>query len=378
MRSSHHTKQKPKDGFKDSVKDLQKFKLAVDNAYDHIIMTDTEGIVLYANKAAEKITGFSKAEIIGTKAGALWGGLMDKSFYKKLWRTIKINKKSFSGEIRNRRKNGEEYIALSSIAPVLDKNENVEFFVGIERDITREKMAEKAKNEFVSIASHQLRTPVTSIQWLIELILKKEKLSKKGREYLKDAYIATSRLSGLVDTLLNLSRIESGSVSLVSEPIELVKFIRRMVKETEMMGAKKKIKFTFKDYPKELNIKSDFYALSNIFQTILTNTVEYTPDKGRVSIVLEKRKNTFFCSISDTGIGIPKEDQARIFGQFVRGGNAHLQKSAGVGIGLYVAKQATELLGGKIWFESIEGKGTTFYIELPLKSRSVKGEKQLT
>ena len=378
MRSSHHTKQKPKDGFKDSVKDLQKFKLAVDNAYDHIIMTDTEGIVLYANKAAEKITGFSKAEIIGTKAGALWGGLMDKSFYKKLWRTIKINKKSFSGEIRNRRKNGEEYIALSSIAPVLDKNGNVEFFVGIERDITREKMAEKAKNEFVSIASHQLRTPVTSIQWLIELILKKEKLSKKGREYLKDAYIATSRLSGLVDTLLNLSRIESGSVSLVSEPIELVKFIRRMVKETEMMGAKKKIKFTFKDYPKELNIKSDFYALSNIFQTILTNTVEYTPDKGRVSIVLEKRKNTFFCSISDTGIGIPKEDQARIFGQFVRGGNAHLQKSAGVGIGLYVAKQATELLGGKIWFESIEGKGTTFYIELPLKSRSVKGEKQLT
>ncbi len=378
MRSSHHTKQKPKDGFKDSVKDLQKFKLAVDNAYDHIIMTDTEGIVLYANKAAEKITGFSKAEIIGTKAGALWGGLMDKSFYKKLWRTIKINKKSFSGEIRNRRKNGEEYIALSSIAPVLDKNGNVEFFVGIERDITREKMAEKAKNEFVSIASHQLRTPVTSIQWLIELILKKEKLSKKGREYLKDAYIATSRLSGLVDTLLNLSRIESGSVSLVSEPIELVKFISRMVKETEMMGAKKKIKFTFKDYPKELNIKSDFYALSNIFQTILTNTVEYTPDKGRVSIVLEKRKNTFFCSISDTGIGIPKEDQARIFGQFVRGGNAHLQKSAGVGIGLYVAKQATELLGGKIWFESIEGKGTTFYIELPLKSRSVKGEKQLT
>jgi len=151
-----------------------------------------------------------------------------------------------------------------------------------------------------------------------------------------------------------------------------------MVKEAEMMGAKKKIKFTFKDYPKELNIKSDFNALSNIFQTILTNTVEYTPDKGKVSITLEKRKNTFFCSISDTGIGIPKEDRVRIFGQFVRGSNAHLQKSAGVGIGLYVAKQATELLGGKIWFESIEGKGTTFYIELPLKSRSVKGEKQLT
>lgn len=357
--------------------DLQKFRLAVENAAEHIIIADTKGITLYANPVVKEITGYSQKEAIGLKCGKLWGGLMPKSYYDKMWKTIKQDKKTFHGELTNRRKNGEEYIADIIISPILDERNEVIYFVAVERDVSKERALDRAKSQFVSIASHQLRTPVTSIQWIIELILNKEKLSKKGKDYLKDAHVSIGRLSELVDTLLNLTRIESGSVGLTPKPLELIGFVNKMVKEAEMMGAEKKIKFILDSHLKELYVDTDFYALSNIFQTILTNTIEYNLDKGKVSVVVDKKTDTFLCTISDTGIGIPKQDQEKIFGQFVRGSNAYLQKAAGMGIGLYIAQQAADLLGGKIWFESQEGKGTTFYIELPLKSKAIMGDKRL-
>lgn len=118
--------------------DLEKFKLAVENAFDYVIITDTKGIILYVNKAIERITGFTRREVMGKKIGSkeLWGGLMSKEFYENMWRTISEEKKGFLGEVRNRRKNGEYYNALLSITPILNKNHEIEFFISIERDIT--------------------------------------------------------------------------------------------------------------------------------------------------------------------------------------------------------------------------------------------------
>lgn len=122
-------------GQTETEKDLQRFKLAVENASDHIIITDKEGFIVYANKSVERITGFSNNEIIGKKAGSkdLWGGLMGKSFYDGMWDIIKNKKEPFYGEIKNRRKDGSEYYAYLSVSPVLDKRGEVQFFVGIER-----------------------------------------------------------------------------------------------------------------------------------------------------------------------------------------------------------------------------------------------------
>lgn len=118
--------------------DLEKFKLAVENAFDYVIITDTKGIILYVNKAIERITGFTRREVMGKKIGSkeLWGGLMSKDFYDNMWQTISVDKKGFLGEVKNRKKNGENYNALLSITPILNKNHEIEFFISIERDIT--------------------------------------------------------------------------------------------------------------------------------------------------------------------------------------------------------------------------------------------------
>jgi PAS domain S-box-containing protein len=129
------------------IQELKKFKLAVENAGDHIVITDPDGKIIFANDAVERITGFSVEEIINKKAGVkeLWGGQMSQEFYKKLWKTIKEDKKTFSGEILNKRKGGEKYSAFVSISPVLSDKGEVTYFIGIERDITEQKQLEEAK-----------------------------------------------------------------------------------------------------------------------------------------------------------------------------------------------------------------------------------------
>lgn len=132
----------------DKTTELDKFKLIVQNAGEHIIITDSRGIIIFANDAVEKITGYSNAEVIGQRP-SLWGGQMPKEFYDQMWDTIKNKKQRFTGEIHNKRKNGELYIAEADIAPILDSNGEVEFFVGIERDVTKVRMSQKDINEKV-------------------------------------------------------------------------------------------------------------------------------------------------------------------------------------------------------------------------------------
>lgn len=155
------------------IQNLEIFKLAVDNASDHIVITDPEGIILYANKAALKSTGFSQDELIGHKAGTKenWGGLMEKKDYENMWYFIKVYKNTWIGGIKNKRKNGDYYVVYASISPILDKEKNVLYFVSIEHDVTKEKEIDRAKTEFVSLASHQLRTPLSSINWYAEMLL---------------------------------------------------------------------------------------------------------------------------------------------------------------------------------------------------------------
>ncbi len=148
------------------AKHLEKFKPAVDNTSDMVVIADPQGTVIYGNKAVEIVTGYKPEEAIGKKSGSLWKSPMPQEFYKTLWDTISNQKKTFTSEIENKRKNGQVYTSKISISPVLNKVGQVQFFVAVEHDITREKEIDKAKTQFVSLASHQLRTPLsTIIRW---------------------------------------------------------------------------------------------------------------------------------------------------------------------------------------------------------------------
>lgn len=360
---------------KEAVKDLQKFKLAVEQASDHIIITDTDGIIIYANKAVQKITGFNRSEILGKKAGSakLWGGQMSAEFYKKLWQTIKIKKQVFHGELRNRRKNGEEYIALSSISPVIDANGKVNYFVGLERDISVAKSIDRAKTEFVSLASHQLRTPLAAINWYSEMLLAGDvgKISLHQKNYLNEIKEANQRMTILVNTFLNISRIEMGTLAIEPQPCQLADLSREVVKELSAKILQKNIKLV-ENYDKLPLVNLDKKLVSIIFQNFLSNAIKYSPDNSivEVSLVLEKRRVIF--SVQDKGIGIPEDQKSKIFEKLFRASNVRLQDTDGTGLGLYLSKAIADNFGAKVWFQSKENQGSTFFVSLPLKGMTQK------
>lgn len=360
--------------------ELQRFQLAVTEASDHIVITDSEGIIIYANKAVEKITGFSPAEIIGKKAGnkELWGGLMSHEFYVNLWQTIKIEKKSIIIEINNKKKTGELYTVLASITPIVDNlTGQVEFFIGIERDITKEKMIDKAKTEFVSLASHQLRTPLSTIRWYVEMFLSGDmgKVNEKQRQYIEEIDNANKRMIDLVNALLNTSRLELGTFVTEPEPLNLKRAAEQALAELQEKIQKKKLLIK-DDSDSHIPIASLDPRLTHIiFQNLLSNAIKYTLPGGSITWAIKmsdpalarfsKDKKYVLIKVVDTGVGIPPEAVDKIYEKLYRADNARSIDPDGTGLGLYLTKSIVDNAGGQIWFETELNKGTTFYVTLP-------------
>ncbi|MDP2648099.1 MAG: PAS domain-containing protein [Candidatus Yanofskybacteria bacterium] len=369
------------------LEDLQAEKegLAVINAKDEallesigdgVIATNQGGEVVVMNKAAENLLGFSSAEIIGkllVRAISLQD-MQDNQISDELNPiTLALTKGKTTTTTTTTnynlvRKNGTKFPVAITATPVI-LEERAAGAIVVFRDITKEKELDHSKSEFISIASHQLRTPLTGIQWVVERFTKKEELTPKGREYLNDIHASAKRLTELVDLMLSLSRIESGKIGITPEPLEVIAFVNGYFEETAPLRDKKELNLIFEDHPAELSVMTDKSALRNIVQSVISNAIEYTPNKGKVEVAIQKKNDTFVIKVGDTGIGIPQSQQAHIFEKFVRADNAKLYKTDGTGIGLYIANRAANLLGGKIWFESEENKGSTFYVELPLEFR---------
>lgn len=352
--------------------DLTKFKAAVENAYDHIIISDINGKIIYANKAVTRTTGFTRSEIFGNTP-ALWGKQMSKEFYDDFWNTIKFKKESFVGEVRNRRKNGEIYNALISVTPILDKKGEVLYFIGIERDVTKEREVERMKSEFISLASHQLRTPLSATKWYLEVLADEEntgKLTNSQREILLKTYDTTNKTIALVNNLLNVSRIESGKIFGKFEKTNLCELVEGVVKDLGPLVEEKKIEVIV-SIPKDVeSVYIDPKIIREVYSNLLSNAIKYSATSSKVIISTTEDVLYFLTKVQDFGIGIPLSEHKNIFSRFYRAQNAISKVPDGNGLGLYIAKIIVEAAGGRIWFESVEGEGTTFYFTLPKKAFS--------
>ncbi|QQG52596.1 MAG: PAS domain S-box protein [Candidatus Falkowbacteria bacterium] len=362
------------------AEDLKKFKLALDSSSDHIVITDSEGITIYGNSMVEKLTGYSLEEALGKKAGTLWSYPMPKDYYENLWKIIKTNKLPFYGELKNKRKNGEVYEARLDISPVLNDKGEAEFFIGVERDITHEKMVDQAKTEFVSLASHQLRTPLSSVNWYAEMLLAGDggALKPEQKTFVEEIYAGNQRMVELVNALLNVSRLELGTFAVEPEPINVIETADSVIKELQPIILKKKLKINF-NYLKDIPIiQADPKLLRIVLQNLMSNAVKYTPDQGSVSLEIGKNRKDLLITVADTGYGIPKKDQPRIFEKLFRAQNVREKDTEGTGLGLYIIKSIIEQAGGIISFKSKENKGTTFYLNIPLTGmRKKTGTKKL-
>jgi PAS domain S-box-containing protein len=351
-----------------AISELRRFKLAVDNASDHIIITDADAKILYANRGAERTTGYPMKEMLG-KTPALWGKQMPKRFYENMWNVIKVEKKSFTGEVVNKRKNGELYTAEFSISPILSDAGEIIYFVGVERDITKAKEIDRSKSEFVSLASHQLRTPLSAINWYAEMLLAGDAgaLSDKQKDYTSEIYASSRRMAELVGALLNVSRIELGTFAIEPKPTDIRAISDSVLKELEPKIHSKNqavIRSYSEEVPKELNLDPNLTRM--ILQNLLTNSVKYTPDGGRISVSLSRSDGYITMIVTDNGYGIPLEQQERVFQKFFRGDNIIPIETDGTGLGLYMVKEVVEKSGGSIHFESEENVGTTFRVSIPI------------
>lgn len=230
----------------------------------------------------------------------------------------------------------------------------------------------RLKNEFVSLAAHQLRTPPSIVSWYTELLLSDNlgSLNEKQRDYLEEIYKANQRMIELVNVFLNVSRIEMGTL-----PIELKSTDLRPISDSALgeflhLIKNKNLKVE-KDYDQDLPmIDTDPRLARIILQNLLSNAVKYVQKEGIIKLSIKQEKSPaprILIQVSDNGYGIPKDQQSKIFTKLFRADNVRVRETDGTGLGLYLVKMIVNLLGGAIWFNSEENRGSTFFVAFPLK-----------
>lgn len=237
------------------------------------------------------------------------------------------------------------------------------------RSFERLAEASRMKSEFINIISHQMRSPLTNIKWTFELLTSKEMEMPSGKveEYLNNVKENIARMVELIDDLLIVSKIEQGTFPVLRKEISLENLIKELVSRYKVFAEASHIELNFYPQKNLPEVFTDPSLFKIVVENLIDNAIRYTKGKGNVEIGLERREKDLFFKIKDSGVGIPKKEQRYIFQKFFRAENILKERTRGSGLGLYVCKSIIEKLGGKIWFESKEGKGATFYFTLPIK-----------
>lgn len=244
--------------------------------------------------------------------------------------------------------------------------DNALLYDKIQKANIRLKELDQLKDEFVSLASHELRTPMTAIKSYLWMVLNKSKnLDPQIRTYLDIASAETEHLIKLVQNMLTISRIEGKRLELNIEVLNLFEQVKHVYDTLKIKTAEKHITFTLLPYPEKLMVSGDKDKLSEVFENIIGNAIKYTPEKGSISVYFTLEKNKIAVRVSDTGPGITKENLTKLFQKFGRLEDAKQSRTSGTGLGLYISKQIVDLHKGSIKVESEVGKGTTFTVYLP-------------
>lgn len=229
--------------------------------------------------------------------------------------------------------------------------------------------ANSAKSEFVSIASHQLKAPLSGMRWSTDVLLAKKigDMTSKQEEYVKDIQENTSRMIRLVNDLLDVSRIESGKMNMKTEIVSLCEIVEGIIKELGSFALANNVEIKLRPVTEECLVKTDPVRIKMVIQNFIDNAIKYTGSKkGVVEVTLENRGDDIYCGVRDNGMGISKDERKHIFDKFFRGSGVVKTQTIGTGLGLYIAKAAVESSGGKIGFDSEEGKGSTFWFTYPM------------
>lgn len=372
-------------GQKDLRLEGEKTKAILSSIGDALVVVDNEGSIILVNKSFTEITGFAESEVLNkkmTKVLPLYGkkGVLIKAKDRPINKALRL-RESVSNQFQDieyKRKNKSLFPVAISISPIVTDGDVIGA-VQVFRDTTQEYAIDKAKTEFVSLASHQLRTPLTAINWYTEMLLTdtSQDLNKQQQLYIEEIKNGSNRMVELVNALLNVSRIELGNFAVDAQPQNVRDILGNVIKDMRVLLEGKDVTYSVDAALAPDLYISDRNLLGMIFQNLISNAFKYT-QKGQIEIILQEKGAWLEFKVSDTGCGIPKKEQSKIFTKLYRAENVKIQDTTGTGLGLYIIKSIIEEMGGDISFVSEEGGGTTFTVHLPMAGvESKKGSKPL-
>lgn len=335
-----------------------------DNFVDGLLIFNLDKELESINPIAEEFLGIRQEEVLGKSIAELEKKRPTKELAKLIGKELK---EVFRKEFVLKKKELELVLEVTTKFVVSEK-ETIATLVLL-HDVTREKVIERLKSQFVSVAAHQLRTPLSILKWTLSMFLEGDigALTEEQKDLLFKADQTNERMIRLINDLLNVARIEEGRFIYHPKAVDLTELVQAVIEPHRHLAREKGVKFEFKK-PRDKSskvVKADIEKLSLAIKNLVDNALFYTKPKGRVTVSLKRKGNKVEFSVEDTGIGIPKKQQPRVFTKFFRGDNAVRMETEGTGLGLFITKNIIEAHKGKIWFESKENKGTTFSFSLP-------------
>lgn len=367
---------------KNSEKELKKLSLAVEQSPSSVVITDPNGIIIYINPAFTQVAGYTLEEAVGKTPKILNSGLLPKSFYKDMWKTIRSGN-IWHGEFHNKKKNGEYYWESASISPVFGEAGDIVNYVSVKEDVTGLKLAAQelkkakeeaeranaAKSNFLANMSHEIRTPMNAILGFSQLLMKDKSLKPKQRDYLESINRSGEHLLGLINDILEMSKIDAGHVELIMSSFDLNNLVRDVERILSVRADEKNLKLLIKTNSEFLGyVTCDENKVRQIFINLIGNAIKFT-ENGEIHWRLSSKpigdqKIKLISEIEDTGPGISEEDMKKLFKAFEQtqtGINA-----GGTGLGLTISQRFAKMMDGEISVQSKVGKGSIFHVELEM------------
>ncbi|NCU38422.1 PAS domain-containing protein [Candidatus Saccharibacteria bacterium] len=357
-----------------------KSEVVINAITDGVLALDNKGTIRLINPAAQQIIGWGKHDAINLSYKSVLKLLNAKNTEvtdaeDPVVQTLNTNKPIKTEVLSVQTHSGKSFLASLSVSPVGQLGNGV---IVVFRDITAERSDERQRAEFISTASHEMRTPVASIEGYLGLALNPQtaQIDAKARDFITKAHESAKHLGRLFQDLLDVSRADDGRLQNNPTIIDVVPFVHEIIQGLTPRATEKGLRIMYKPMPDGENdelsrrinpvyyVNVDADHLREVSDNLIENAIKYTP-RGEVVVDIGGDDSHVVISIQDTGIGIPREDQAHLFQKFYRVDNSDTREIGGTGLGLYLCRRLTETMGGRIWAESEYKKGSTFFVELP-------------
>jgi PAS domain S-box-containing protein len=348
---------------------------------DGVMAVDGQGIIQIINPAAQRILGWGKQDSLALnyKSVLQLTDLKNVSLEpvnNPVEQVLNNNQQLRNDDVMIVTHSGKKIMGSLVISPIGEQGSGA---IIVFRDVTKEKSEEREQAEFISTASHEMRTPVAAIEGFLGLALNPvtAQIDEKARNFILKAHESSQHLGRLFQDLLDVSKAEDGRLSNTPKVVDMIAYTNDILQGLQQKATDKGLKLTFVPLPNDgvrhvapvYNVNLDNDHIREVINNLTENAIKYTPS-GEVSVDVTGTDDKVLVSIKDSGIGIPAEDMPHLFQKFYRVDNIETNQIGGTGLGLYLCRRLTETIGGRIWAESEYKKGSTFYLELPRISAS--------